>query len=209
MPLRALLASLALLVANVAIAGDRFRSLDDPPNSAVLSLWGHVAAEPPATLLLVGDDAPAFSYLGPDGEWHRFSDLIVQGPMLMVFGARDADLLELENIRSVFRDLGVTPVIVVDRRTGSAKAMAERLGLSAPVVVDPKCAIAGLYNSLDPRSLRHAPAFFVVDEKRTIRALGHGALPAAIEMVVLTARSLGLPLPESVWSLLGGDPIRS
>lgn len=120
---------------------------------------------------------------------------------MLVFGARESDLLELESSRELFRDLGVTPVVVMDRRTSGANRYAQRLGITSTIIADPKCAIGDLYNSIDPLSHRHAPSFFVVDERRMIRALGHGKLPSSMTMLFLAAQGLGLPLPDSYWSL--------
>jgi alkyl hydroperoxide reductase subunit AhpC len=78
--------------------------------------------------------------------------------------------------------------------------MAARNGFTSPVVADPKCAIADLFNSLNPLNHRHAPGFFVIDEQGTIRALQHGPLPSSIEMLMVSARGLGRALPESAWT---------
>ena len=204
MPRATLLAGLALLIACAAQAADHRLPADDPVNSAATSLWHVTAPDPPTLFLQVGDEAPAFSYLGPDGGWHEFKDLSAHRSLLLIFGARQEDLRSLEEARSLFHDLGVTPVVVIDRRTGAAASLARRLELSCPIITDPICAIGDLFNSLDPLSRHHAPAFFVVDEARTIRALGHGVLPSPIQMLWVTARGLGRPLPESAWSVFSG-----
>jgi hypothetical protein len=98
--------------------------------------------------------------------------------------------------------MGITPVVVIDRRVSSARSMANRLQLTSSVVTDPKCAIADLFNSVDPLNHRHSPSFFVVDQNRTVRALGHGTLPTPIRMLVIAARGLGRPLPDAAWSYL-------
>lgn len=198
MPIRFLVVAVAFLAVDGAqAAGPR----EIFTSSAVLQA---VAADPPATRLLVGDDAPAFSYMGVDGDWHRSADLCADRPVLLVFGAREENLVELERSRQLFQDLGVTPVVVLDRRTGAVNSVAKRLGLTSNLVADPKCAIADLYNSIDPLNHRHSPSFFVLDQNRTIRAIGHGELPTSIQMLILSARGLGLPLPESAWSVVTG-----
>src|SRR5437867_4112606 len=112
MPVRRLVVGLALLFACAAWAGNR-PPADSMPNTAALPLWEHAAAEPPTTPLLVGDEAPLFTYLGPAGEWRHFSELVNAGPVLLVFGARENDLKALQGARPVFLELGIAPVVVV------------------------------------------------------------------------------------------------
>ena len=50
---------------------------------------------------------------------------------------------------------------------------------------------------MDGSTQGHAPSFFVIDETRKIRALGHGPLPAPLELLAVSSYSLGRPLPES------------
>jgi peroxiredoxin len=197
MPLRRLILGCALVAACAAQAADREPASGSPPSYAPLSLWTRVAADPPATLLAVGDRAPLFSYLGPEGGWHEFSDLSAEGPVLLVFGATEADLKKLEASRPAFSALGVNPAVVVDMRAGSAARLARRLRLSLPIISDPVCAIGGLYNSLSSASLRHAPAFFLVDRNRTLRVVARGSLPPASRIIELSAHALGQPVPES------------
>jgi peroxiredoxin len=196
MPLRRLILGWALIAACAAQAADREPAFGTPPSSAPLPLWSRVAADQPATPLVVGDRAPRFSYLGPDGGWHEFSDLSAKGPVLLVFGATEADLKALEASRPAFSALGVNPAVVMDMRAGSAARLARRLRLSSPIISDPVCAIAGLYDSLSPASLRHAPAFFLVDKSRTIRVLERGSLPPTARIIELSAHALGQQVPE-------------
>lgn len=202
MALSRLVPCFALLIACSVEAAEPKRMNDLPPNPLPDVVLHQVSAEPAPTPLLVGDDAPEFSYLGPDGAWHDFKELFVRGPLLLVFGATDDELMELEENRGVFDDLGVTPVVVMDRRVGSAASVVRRLGLSSPVVTDPKCAIGDLYSSLDRTSRRHAPSFFVLDGQGRVRAVGRGSIPPATAMLLQSARGLGLALPESAWVLL-------
>jgi peroxiredoxin len=199
MTLRILFAGLVLCAA-AAAAEERDFAPMAPSGDVRPHTRASVATEPPTTMLMVGDRVPEFSYLGPDGRWHQLAELLLQGPMLLVFGADDAALQALEQRRGAFLDLGVVPAAVVDMRSSSAAALARRLELDYPLITDPQRAIARLYNSLDPESQQHAPSFFVVDGKRVIRALGHGPLPEADRMLRASARSLGLPLPEAVRS---------
>jgi peroxiredoxin len=199
MPLR-WLAAFMLAVPLTAQAAERFQSSDSPSTSSMVNICREASLEPSESQLAVGDPAPGFTYLDPDGRWTRFAELGGGGPLLLVFGASDSDLVAIEGLRATFLELGVTPVAVMDSRGGSVKALQRRLAISGPIIIDPKRAIAGLFNSLDSRSLTHAPSFFVLDEKRRIRALGHGPLPSSFQMLTVSASSLGRPLPKSVWS---------
>jgi peroxiredoxin len=199
MPLRWLAAASFMLIPISAASAERFYPSDIPSNSSIETIWRQVAVEPAEFRLAVGDKAPGFSYLDPKGKWNEFKSLGAGSPMLLVFGASDSDLVALERLRSMFEELGVTPVAVMDGRGASARALQRKLSISVPIITDPKRAIAGLFNSLDPKSLTLASSFFVLDENRQIRALSHGELPSPQQMLALSANSLGLPLPKS-WS---------
>jgi peroxiredoxin len=196
MSLRPLALALLLVIPGSAAAADLPLRPDAPRNTAVASILALVAAEPAATHLLVGDHTPSFSYLGTDGRWHDFADLS-GGPLLMLFGASDSSLRAIVELTPALGEIGVTPVAVLAMRTGSAERLSRKLDWSFPVITDPKRAIARLFNSLDSKSLGSAPSFFVIDERRTIRALAHGPLPSAAQLVTRSAQSLGLAVPTS------------
>jgi peroxiredoxin len=154
-----------------------------------------LVTDPPNSRLDVGDRAPQFSYLAMDDEWHQASELFARGPVVLVFGADRDEMRAIERERTRFLETGMTPVLVMDMKAGSIGRLARRLALSGPIVSDPRGAIADLYNSVDRNSLRHAPAFFVVDEHRKIRALRHGDLPSPTVLLAFSAKSLGRDLP--------------
>ncbi len=194
---RNLMAGLALLAAVTAHAEERetsFPAYDGAPQPARHD-W-IITVEPPATRLVVGDAAPEFSYLGPDGRWHRASELLARGSVLLVFGADDRELLAMEQARDAFLDLGVVPAFVLDVGPGQVASLQRRLRLASPLLSDPRRAIAELYNSVDPHTARHAPGFFVLDAKHTIKAIGHGAIPPTERMLALSAELLGRPLQQ-------------
>jgi len=194
MPSRFVVAGLAVLLACPAYAAN-FHPTFESGNTVPLGLCDQVACEPPSAELLLGDRAPTFSFLAPDGAWHQSKD-VFQGPVLLVFGATPAELQALEQARSEFEGLGVKPVAVLDMRTGQAAKLSRELKLSCPVVCDPLRAIGDLYNSLDPRSLRHTPAYFVLDQDHVIRALNRGQIPDPADILDESARVLGKTLPE-------------
>jgi peroxiredoxin len=156
------------------------------------------AAEARPADLRVGDRAPSFSYMDVDGHWRRFEEFGTKRCLLIVFGAQEADLGELNRLRPAFDELGVAPVAVLDRAGRSIAALARRLGLDGTMLPDPMRAIAGLFNSIDPSSGRPSASYFVLDEHRRIRAMRYGPLPSAEMLLLSSARCLGRPLPASV-----------
>jgi peroxiredoxin len=158
------------------------------------------STEPAATALQVSAPAPMFSYIGADGAWHRAEDLLSRGPVLLVFAAEDEDLRAVQKLAPAFDELGVRPVAVMDLPTRGTSALTRRLGITTTLVSDPMSAIAGLYRTLDPTTGAHSPAYFVIDTRRTVRAMYYGPLPPAELLVATAARGLGRPLPPSVFT---------
>jgi peroxiredoxin len=191
------------LFATIALAADPSPMIS-APSMETPRLVQPMQVSPRSTPLTVGDSAPMFSFMAADGRWHRSEELMQRGPVLIVFGATAPDLRALGRLRDAFRELGVTPVAVFNLPTRSTRALADRMNMSGPALADPMCAIAELYNSLDPANGKHAPSYFVVDDHRIIRALRHGALPDASTLLGSSARCLGLPLPANALSQLGG-----
>ena len=203
MPRRFIVAVLPVLFATAALAADPSPMNSSPPVDTPRTLRP-ILSETPSAWLDVGDRAPMFSYLAADNRWHRSEDLLADGPILLIFGADDSALTGLEHMKAMFEELGVRPVVVMNAATRTTQALAQRLGVTVAILSDPMCAIAGLYNSLDARSGRHAASYFVVDEKRTVRALFYGSLPQTQLLVGSCARALGRPLPPAMLSTYGG-----
>ncbi len=158
------------------------------------------SAEPEAAALQVGWPAPMFSYLSADGRWHRSDELLAHGPVLVMFAPTESDLTAIQRLAPAFNDLGVKPVAVLDLPTRGTTAISRKLGLTGTLVSDPMSAIAGVYHSVDATTGRHVPSFFVIDARRTLRAMYYGPLPPADLLVATAARGLGRPLPPSVFS---------
>ena len=196
-------ACMPFLFATIALAADPSPMTSPPPMESTRTVQP-VQMSPRSTPLVVGDPAPMFSFMAADGRWHRSEELMQRGPVLIVFGATAPDLRALGRLRDAFRELGVTPVAVFNLPTRSTRALADRLNLFGQALSDPMCAIAELYNSLDPANGKHAPSYFIVDGRRIIRALRHGTLPDASTLLGSSARCLGLPLPANALSQLGG-----
>jgi len=200
---RFLVAGLPVLFATAAMAASPSPMTSAPPVDSPRTLRP-ILTEGPASWLDVGDRAPMFSYMGADGRWHRFQDLLSDSPVLLIFGADEATMTGLDKLKPAFAEMGVRPVVVLDMATRTAQGMAQRLGVDVGMLADPMCAIGGLYNTLDPRSGHHAPSYFVVDQKRTIRALYYGALPEPALIAGSCVRALGLPLPPTLLSTYSG-----
>lgn len=148
--------------------------------------------EPPAMILRVGDPAPNFSFEGYRGQWMRLHHLLDQGPVLLVFGARERELRRLQEERTRLLDLGVVPVAILDVRPGTTRAWVQRLGLQYTVLSDTRGVIAGQFNVLEGGAVH--PSWFVLDQRGKIRGLTRGNLPAS-DYPRLCARSLALAMP--------------
>ena len=89
-------------------------------------------------------------------------------------------------------DLGVIPVAVLPSRLGTTRAAAQRLDLRYPVLADPQNVIASQFNAVDPATGRQLPAWFVLDPKRRVLALGRSELPTR-GYADLAIEALGVP----------------
>jgi peroxiredoxin len=153
-------------------------------------------AEPPIAEVRVGEPAPDFSYQGADNRWHRLRDLLVQGPVLLVFGAADRELKSLQRERERLLDLGVIVVAVMDVKSSTAHSVMDRLALQYTVLSDPQRAIAAQFNAVDAVTGRHEPCWFVIDRQRRVRDLRRSPLPSS-GFVTLAADALALPTHDA------------
>src|SRR5262249_21253455 len=140
----------------------------------------------------LGDPAPNFSFEGYDGHLMRLHHLLDQGPVLLVFGAREADLLRLQQERGPLLDLGIVPVAIVDTKPGATRALVKRMCLQYTVLADSRGVIADQFNTVDGE--RVVPSWFVLDARGRVRGLARGGLPA-LDYPRLCARALALPMP--------------
>lgn len=139
-----------------------------------------------------GTGAPDFSYETLAGGRARLRDLRAQGHVLLVFGASEDVLARLQKETESLSRLGIVPVAVLDWRTGACRGVVRRLGLTYPVVPDPRRTIGAQYNVLDPRTRQDSPAWFVVDRGGRVRGLDRFDWPRE-SWAVVAASSLGLP----------------
>lgn len=140
----------------------------------------------------IGSTAPDFSYTALDGAANRLHDLRAQGPVLIVIGAQEEQLLALQRQRDELLGMGVVPVAIVDRRDGQVRRQVERLRLAYPVIPDSRRLIAAQFNSLEPASRAAVPAWFVVDQRGHVRDLGRFTWPER-EWAEIASTALGLP----------------
>lgn len=158
------------------------------------SAHARAVAEPPTTEVFVGDPAPNFAYQGYDGRWMRLHHLLDHGSVLLVIGANDAQLSQIEREREALLRLGVVPVAVVDRRPGAARRIVAKLGLGYTVLPDGRQVIADQFNATEKG--RMIPSYFVVDARGKVRGLLRGSLPPQ-DYPQACAHALALPLPGS------------
>jgi len=137
------------------------------------------ATEPPSAPLMVGDVAPDFVWQSSERRPVSMKDLLVHGSLLLVFAPTDEDLKAIQRDREAPLDLGVVPVAVINTRPGAANGKAHRLGLSYTLVPDTRRVIASQYGAVDENRQSMVPAWFVVDRRAQVRALGRGSIPSA------------------------------
>jgi peroxiredoxin len=198
--LASLLAAAALMATNPFQVGDSAnRSRYQEEDVMNLQSLARKANEPPVTPVVPGSLAPDFAYESHDREWYHLHDLLDQGSVMLVIGARDAQLAALEQERDRLMDLGVLPVAVIDGHARSARAASDRLSLRYTVVADPQSVIAGQFNALARGTGAPQPCWFVIDRHRHVRALDRTGLPKsgyasiAIEALALPADGAALP----------------
>lgn len=189
--LRMLIAAAAMVSA--ASVADAYESHPVPPPESVAPSRASgipVVPSPGPTLLLPGDPAPRFSYLDERSHWRPFDELRAHRAVLLLFGADAADLAAIEGQRAAFAGLRIEPVAVLDLGGRSVAAWLRDHDYEGAVINDPKGAIAGLFNTVDPTTHRHAPSYFVIDERGAILRLWRGPLPGTDELLAEAARSL-------------------
>jgi peroxiredoxin len=207
---RHLLAPLATVLATTVsataiMAAELSAPSAQDPGTATTGHVNPIASTQLRGFVEIGDLAPEFSYLGTDGDWHKLREILSDGDILLIFGATESVLKDLTAAKSVFEELGVQPVVVLDMSSGSAARYVRRLDLDLEVVSDARCAIGDLYGSLDRSTGRHAPGYFLLDPKRTVRAMHRGVIPPARQLVAAAARGLARPMPASAWMLSKRD----
>ena len=138
----------------------------------------------------VGALAPDFLYESKEYLWQSLHNMLEQGDVLLVFAPGDDVLLALERDRETLLRAGIVPVAVVGRHESDVWHAVTRLDLGYSLLSDPRNAIAEQFGALDPATRAPAPAWFVVDRARRVRASGT-ALAGVHDWTALAARALG------------------
>lgn len=157
------------------------------------------APEPPSSPLLVGDIAPDFSWQDAERRPASLKGALGQGSLLLVFSPGDEHLLAIERERDALLDLGVVPVGVLNARAGATANRSRRLGLGFVLVPDSRRVIAAQYGVLDEVRQATVPAWFVLDRRGQVRALGRGSIPSGgfprLAATVLAIPAGDVPVP--------------
>ncbi|MEO5989749.1 MAG: redoxin domain-containing protein [Candidatus Eisenbacteria bacterium] len=146
-----------------------------------------------------GEVAPDFTYQSHEYLWQNLHNILESGPVLLVFGAGDLQLLALEHGREALSAHGVTPLAVVDRRDVDAWTTVRRLNLGFSLLADPRSVIGEQYGVLDLASHRSQPAWFVIDRTGYVCQSAVGSLPQyGWEDLATAALKSDLPVDPSV-----------
>ena len=148
----------------------------------------------------VGQIAPDFTYQSSDMLWQNLHDMLEQGSVLLVFGAGDDQLRQIEHERENLLHQGVVPVAVVDHRDHDVWATVRRLNLNYSLLADPHCVLAEQYGVLDAAARHTHTAWFGVDRSGHVRGSGRGESPSR-GWTTLTADVLGLPNANALRSV--------
>jgi peroxiredoxin len=189
-----LVAVVALTLAMMPLSPPSTHAVSSPPPVGARAPLDLIGPEPPVAWVSGGEHAPNVSWQSEDGQWIHLSDLRAHGSVLLVIAPHEPELAALQRERGRLMDIDVLPVAVLDRRTGTTFALARRLGLDYVVVPDPLGVVAEQFNALDPDSRHAAPAWFVIDSRGVVRAVGRGPLPMT-GWSSIAATALSLPLP--------------
>ena len=187
-------ALLAFAISCAAAANGGSSSAPSDPRMQHLYPIGSVAEYP---YLENGEVAPDFSFDAMSGGPARLHDLLAQGSVLLVFGAGDAHLTALESERAVLLNMGIVPVAVLDLGSRDSRRAVARLGLHYPVIADPRRVIAAQFSCLESSTRVAAPAWFVLDRGRHVRANERFDWPST-SWASVSASALGLAMGDAV-----------
>lgn len=199
MPRSVTVACISVLFATNVWAADP-SPMNSPSHVETPRSFSPAFTEPEAAPLQIGASAPMFSFLGADGRWHRFEELLTLGSVVVIFAPTDDDLAGVQSYRESLEQIGVRAVPILDLPTRKTSALAKKLGYDGTLLSDPMSAIAGLYHTINATSGAHVASYFVIDGKRSLRAMYYGPLPAPEILLATAARSLGRPLPSSAFT---------
>ena len=133
---------------------------------------GTPVTPPSGPAIAAGDPAPDFQYQAADYRWTRLADVLARASVLLVIGAGEAELRQLQLERDAMLARGVAPIAVVDLADGPAWSVAQRLGITFSMLSDPRRDIATAYRLPDSGTGHPRPAWFAIDREGRVRARG-------------------------------------
>ncbi len=137
----------------------------------------------------VGEPAPDFAYKSRTYVWQNLHNMLEDGPVLLVFGASDEQLVSIEREAERFERAGIQPVAVVPHRDADAWKLLRRYDLSFSLLSDPNGVIASQYATIEAGPEGSVPSWFVVDRACRIRGAGTGT-PASGDWMELASETL-------------------
>lgn len=129
-------------------------------------------ASAPAAPSSLATPAPDFEFASGYG-WRHLHDLCATGGVVLVFGADDAALAQLQQQLPRWRAIGVEPMAVVTRTDGDNWAKLERLGLTYALLSDANDAVGARFGMTDVAP--SGGSWCLVDERMQIRRRAAGA----------------------------------
>lgn len=170
------------------------RSIDSLHAAALATLFliavsscGSTAA-PTAEHSTAHAQAPDFEFASGYG-WRHLHDLCAEGRVLLVFGANDAALAELQRQLPHWRAIGVEPIAVRTSNDGDNWMRLEHLGLTYALLSDANDALATRFGMAEIAAASNSGSWCLVDERMQIRRRAAGA-PSASDLEA-TATLLG------------------
>ncbi len=142
-----------------------------------------------------GQEAPDFVYQSHDHLWQNLHNMLEESHILLVFGASQTDLAQIERERESLRKLGISPVAVVNERDGDARKTLRQLNLGFSLLADPRGAIGEQYGVRDASVAHDRAMWFVIDQDGEIRDRGEGLHPKS-GWPTLAMHALDLPPAE-------------
>ncbi len=157
---------------------------------------GSGGAPPLAPAIAAGDPAPDFQYQAADYHWTSLGDVLARASVLLVIGAGDSELRQLQLEREAMMTHGVAPIAVVDLADGPAWSVAQRLGITFSLLSDPRRDIATAYRLPNSGVGHPRPAWFAIDRDGRVRARG-GDIAGIASFDRLACDALGLTPPAT------------
>jgi len=125
-----------------------------------------------ATTVAMGDVAPDFDFLSSDYFRRHLHDVLADGSVLLVFGATDAQLRDLEADHVRLTQTGVVPLVVTDQVGRDARATVERCELTYALLSDPKGHVAEQYGMWSASTGERVTGWYVIDRAGRVRGAG-------------------------------------